>query len=163
MEFDAFYRASYERVHSAMSLAFGDRSLSEDITQEAFYRALRRWPKVSKLDHPEAWTMVVALNCGRDVTRRRRRHQDKAQLVASASAASGGEADIDDRLAVIDLLTSVTDRQREVIVLRYLCQLSVPEIAGVLKRAEGTVKATLHVALRRAASRSKGDAYVDDR
>jgi RNA polymerase sigma-70 factor, ECF subfamily len=163
MEFDAFYRASYERVYRAMSLAFGDHSLSEDITQEAFYRALRRWPKVSKLDHPEAWTMVVALNCGRDATRRRRRHQDKAQLVAGAGAANGGEAGIDDRLVVVDLLTSVTDRQREVIVLRYICQLSVPEIAGLLNCAEGTVKATLHVALRRAASRSKGDAFVDDR
>jgi RNA polymerase sigma factor (sigma-70 family) len=163
MEFDAFYRANYERVHRAMTLAFRDQSLGEDITQEAFYRALRRWPKVSKLDHPEAWTMVVALNCGRDATRRRRRHEDKVQLVGRESAASAGEADIDDRLAVVDLLTSVTDRQREIIVLRYICQLSVPEIAGLLKCAEGTVKATLHVALRRAASQSKGDTYVDDR
>jgi predicted RNA polymerase sigma factor len=68
MEFDAFYRSSYERVHRAMALAFRDDSLAEDVTQEAFYRALRRWPKVSKLDHPEAWTMVVALNCGRGAT-----------------------------------------------------------------------------------------------
>jgi RNA polymerase sigma-70 factor (ECF subfamily) len=169
MEFDAFYRANYERVRRAMVLAFRDPALGEDVTQEAFYRALRRWPKVSKLDHPEAWTMLVALNCGRDAARRRRHQADKAQLVAGGGAGagsgteSGGEAGIDDRLAIVDLLASVTDRQKEVIVLRYICQLSVPEIAGLLKCAEGTVKATLHVALRRAASRSKGDAYVDDR
>jgi RNA polymerase sigma-70 factor (ECF subfamily) len=145
-----------------MALAFRDYSLAEDITQEAFYRALRRWPKVSKLDHPEAWTMVVALNCGRDAARRRRQ-KDQVQVVGGPGVDSSGEAGIDDRLAVVELLASVTDRQREVIVLRYICQLSVPEIAGVLKCAEGTVKATLHVALRRAASRSKGNAYVDDR
>jgi RNA polymerase sigma-70 factor, ECF subfamily len=163
MEFDAFYRSSYERVHRAMALAFRDDSLAEDVTQEAFYRALRRWPKVSKLDHPEAWTMVVALNCGRDAARRSRRQKDQVQVVGGPGVDSSGEAGIDDRLAVVDLLASVTDRQREVIVLRYICQLRVPEIAVVLKCAEGTIKATLHVALRRAASRSKGNAYVDDR
>jgi RNA polymerase sigma-70 factor (ECF subfamily) len=163
MEFDAFYRANYERIHRAMVLSFRDPSLGEEITQEAFYRALRRWPKVSKLDHPEAWTMVVALNCGRDAARQRRRHADRTQRVGTAGAESGGEAGVDDRLAVIDLLTSVTDRQREIIVLRYISQLSVPEIAALLQCAEGTVKATLHAALRRAASQSKGAVYVDDR
>ena len=58
-------------IRRAMVLSFRDPTLGEDIAQEAFYRTLRRWPKVSKLDHPEAWTMVVALNCGRDVARRR--------------------------------------------------------------------------------------------
>jgi RNA polymerase sigma-70 factor, ECF subfamily len=163
MEFDAFYRANYERVRRAMTLAFRDPSLGEDITQEAFYRALRRWPRVSKLDHPDAWTMVVALNCGRDAARRHRRQADKTERVEEARIESGGEAGIDDRLAIVDLLAAVTDRQREIIVLRYICQLSVPEIAALLKCAEGTVKATLHVALRSAASQSKGDAYVDDR
>jgi RNA polymerase sigma-70 factor, ECF subfamily len=163
MEFDEFYRGNYERIRRAMALSFRDPAMGEEITQEAFYRALRRWPKVSKLEHPDAWTMLVALNCGKDVSRRRRRHEDKALLVASTGTEAGGEAGVDDRLAIVGLLASVTDRQREILILRYICQLSVPEIAKLLNRAEGTVKATLHVALRSAASQSKGNTYVDDR
>ena len=79
--------------------------------------------------------MVVALNCGRDVARRRRRQSEKAPWLERTEMASGGEAGIDDRLAVVDLLASVTDRQREIIVLRYICQLRVPEIAALLQCA----------------------------
>jgi RNA polymerase sigma-70 factor (ECF subfamily) len=163
MEFDEFYRANYEHICRAMTLSFRDPTIGEEITQEAFYRALRRWPKVSKLDHPGAWTIVVALNCGRDLSRRRRIQEDKARLVARTESESGGEAGVDDRLAIVGLLGSVTDRQREILVLRYISQLSVPEIAQLLKLAEGTVKATLHVALRGAAAQSRGNAYVEDR
>jgi RNA polymerase sigma-70 factor (ECF subfamily) len=162
MEFDEFYRRHYERIRRAMALSFRDPAVGEEITQEAFYRALRRWPKVSKLDHPDAWTMLVALNCGRDASRRRRRLEDKAPLVARDGTEGGGEAGVDDRLTIIGLLALVTDRQREILILRYICQLSVPEIAKLLNRADGTVKATLHAALRSAAQ-SKGNEYVDDR
>jgi RNA polymerase sigma-70 factor (ECF subfamily) len=163
MEFDEFYRANYEHIRRSMVLSFRDAAIGEEITQEAFYRALRRWPKVSRLDHPAAWTMLVALNCGRDASRRRRRQEERAGLMAKTGTESGGEANVDDRMAIVDLLDSVTHRQREILVLRYICQLSVPEIAKLLNRAEGTIKSTLHVALRSAAAQSKGIAYVEDR
>jgi RNA polymerase sigma-70 factor (ECF subfamily) len=163
MEFDAFYRASYEHVRRAMALSFRDPAIGEEVAQEAFYRALRRWPKVSKLDHPEAWTMVVALNCGRDAARRKRRREERAGGKQRIGIAGDGEAGVDDRLAIVGLLDSVTHRQKEILVLRYICQLSVPEIAKLLNRAEGTIKATLHVALRSAASQPEGIAYVEDR
>jgi DNA-directed RNA polymerase specialized sigma24 family protein len=47
-------------------------------------------------------------------------------------------------------------------VLRYIAQLSVAEIAGVMKCAEGTVKSTLHAALERAGQATKGIIYADD-
>jgi RNA polymerase sigma-70 factor (ECF subfamily) len=67
MDFDSFYSENFDRIHRAMTLRFRDPSFAEEITQEAFYRALRRWSKVAKLDHPEAWTLVAALNRGRDL------------------------------------------------------------------------------------------------
>ena len=67
MDFDSFYSENFDRIHRAMTLRFRDPSFAEEITQEAFYRALRRWSKVATLDHPEAWTLVAALNRGRDL------------------------------------------------------------------------------------------------
>jgi RNA polymerase sigma-70 factor (ECF subfamily) len=162
MEFDEFYRENYSRTYRAMVLAFHDPAFAEEITQEAFYQALRRWSKVSGLRRPDAWTMVVALNRGRDGSRRRTLHQSKEALLAHSDSESNREAEVDDRMAIITLLSSVSTRQREVLVLRYVGQLSVTEIAEAMKCAEGTVKATLHAALERAAEVMKGSTYVED-
>ena len=59
---------------------------------------------------------------------------------------------VEDRMLVIELLDSLTHRQREVLVLRYVGQLSVPEIARSLNCAEGTIKSTLHMATRESIS-----------
>jgi RNA polymerase sigma-70 factor (ECF subfamily) len=163
MEFDEFYRENYSRIRRAMALGFRDSELADEITQEAFYRALRRWKRVSKLERPDAWTMVVALNLGRDNSRRDRRHRAKAPLLVRSESEDVGGQDVEDRMLVIELLESLTDRQREVLVLRYVGQLSVPEIARSLNCAEGTVKSTLHTALEKASRRAKGEERVDDR
>jgi RNA polymerase sigma-70 factor (ECF subfamily) len=163
MEFDSFYLENYERTYRAMILTFRDPPLAEDITQEAFYRALRRWKKVSRLDRPDAWVMVVALNRGRDFQRRRRSGNAKAHLLAVEQTTKADETLIDDRTAVSELLLSVSQRQREALVLRYIVQLTVPEIAVAMGCAEGTVKSTLHTAVTNAAKGTKGWTHVSDR
>jgi len=51
---------------------------------------------------------------------------------------------------VTELLERPRDRQREALLLRYVSQLTIPEIAKVMGCAEGTVKATLHAAISKA-------------
>jgi len=155
VDFDSFYSASYDRVRRAMTLAFRDPALAEEITQEAFFQTLKRWPKVSVLDHPEGWTMVVALNKGRDFHRRRARHEAKQALLVHQPDAQSGERHVEDRMMVSTLLEGIPDRQRQALLLRYITQLTIPEIAVVMGCAEGTVKATLHAALAKASLQSK--------
>ena len=65
-------------------------------------------------------------------------------------------------MMVATLLEGVSDRQREALLLRYITQLTIPEIAAVMGCAEGTVKATLHAALANASHLSKGATHVTD-
>ena len=163
MEFDTYYSASYDRVRRAMVLTFRDFALAEEITQEAFFQTLRKWPKVSFLDHPEGWTMIVALNIGRDLHRRRVRHEAKQpNLVIQQSSNLSGEALVEDRMMIESLLEGVSSRQREALLLRYISQLTIPEIAVAMGCAEGTVKATLHTALATASHLAKGAAHDTD-
>jgi RNA polymerase sigma-70 factor, ECF subfamily len=162
MDFDTYYSASYERVRCAMVLTFRDPALAEEITQEAFFQTLRRWPKVSLLDHPEGWTMVVALNKGRDLHRGRVRQDAKKPLLVDDLAGQSSETRVEDRMLVTSLLEGVSERQRQALLLRYISQLTIPEIAVVMGCAEGTVKATLHAALARASQQAKGATHVAD-
>ncbi len=162
MDFDTYYSASYERVRRAMALAFRDPALAEEITQEAFFQTLRRWPKISLLDRPEGWTMIVALNKGRDLHRRQVRQEAKQPLLVQRPTNQSGENRVDDQMMVATLLERVSNRQREALLLRYITQLTIPEIAVVMGCAEGTVKATLHAALAIASHLAKDTTYVTD-
>jgi RNA polymerase sigma factor (sigma-70 family) len=162
MDFDTYYAASYERVRRAMALTFRDPTLAEEIAQEAFFQTLRKWSKVSLLDHPEGWTMIVALNKGRDIYRRRIRQEARQSIVVERSTRYSGEDRVEDRMLVASLLEGVSDRQREALLLRYISQLTIPEIAVVMGCAEGTVKATLHAALANASHLLKGATHVPD-
>jgi RNA polymerase sigma-70 factor (ECF subfamily) len=145
-----------------MTLTFRDPDLAEEIAQEAFYQTLRRWKKVSLLEHPEGWTMMVALNKGRDLHRRRVRQEAKKSLLVQSTVTGSSETRVDARLSVTELLRGLSNRQREALLLRYITQLTVPEIAKVMDCAEGTVKATLHDALAKASLQAKDTAYVID-
>ena len=83
--------------------------------------------------------------------------------MARDDSQASSESDVDDRMEIADLLSRVSERQRQVLVLRYIGQLSVSEIAETLHCAEGTVKSTLHSALARTAAKEKeGCTHVGD-
>jgi RNA polymerase sigma-70 factor, ECF subfamily len=143
--FDEFYATHYDDLARTLTIALGDRSVAEEAAQEALTRALRRWRQVRALDRPAAWLYVVAMNHVRDGRRRERREPRGAGgLETAASDPSGG---VTTALTVRDAITTLPPRQREAVVLRYLADLALADVADAMGCALGTVKATLHQAL----------------
>ena len=143
-EFGRFFEEHYGQVVRSLTLAFGDRTIAEDAAQGAFERAYRKWKSVSQLDRPATWIYVVAL---RDA-RRGQRRPDDPESDLSPSEVTFEEAAVTS-VAVHELLERLPFRQRTAVILRYLVGLRVTEIAEAMGCADGTVKATLHSALRR--------------
>jgi RNA polymerase sigma-70 factor, ECF subfamily len=143
-DFEAFFDEQYGAVLRTVALAVGDRARAEEATQEAFARAYRRWRRVSRMSRPAAWVHVVAINVERNRWRRDRRTELPPAPDTIADAADATVA----RVVVAELLDRLPPRQRAAVVLRYLGDLTVPEIADALGCAPGTVKSNLHDALR---------------
>ena len=143
-DFEAFFDQHYGTTLRAVSLTIGNSERAEDLTQEAFARAFRRWSSVSKLERPVAWVYVVALNAERKRWRRERQARER-EPPGSVPDVAGG---VLSTIVVRDALDRLPPRQRAAVVLRYLGDLTVADIADVMGCAEGTVKATLHQALR---------------
>jgi RNA polymerase sigma-70 factor (ECF subfamily) len=145
-DFEDFFGQCYGSVVRAVAMAVGDRGRAEDLAQEAFARAFRRWRVVSVMERPVTWVYVVALNAERKRWRREEgvlSYDDQSEMVDDDLA--GG---VTTAVVVKDALARLAPRQRCAVTLRYLADLQIAEVAEVMACAEGTVKATLHQALR---------------
>jgi RNA polymerase sigma-70 factor, ECF subfamily len=151
-DFEEFYRASYGRVVAVVAAVLGDRHEAEEAAQEAFARALARWPRLSQYDLPEAWIRRVALRIAIDSGRRRRSAVSVSGRLRSLAARRAGEPEPTDSLALSATGRAIMRlplREREVLVLHYVADLSVQQIATDLGLPAGTVKARLAAGRRR--------------
>ena len=127
----------------------GDRGRAEDAAQEALVRVYQRW---SRVEDPLAYARRVVVNATRDDWRRAERatraHDDAGRLARFAEV-DDVEALFVERDALLAALAALPHRQRAVIVLRYLNELTEAETATVLEISVGTVKSQAFDALAR--------------
>jgi RNA polymerase sigma-70 factor (sigma-E family) len=136
--FDALFAAA-RRI--AMRLV-GNGAEADDVAAEALARAYARWPKVRDLDYRDAWVMRVTANVALDVLRRARRPLP----LPTVSDFDPADAAIT-RIALAQALRRLPRRQRDVVVLRYLADLSEADVAESLGVSAGTVKQHAHRAV----------------
>ena len=138
-----------------------DATTAEDVAQDAFvraYRALKRYPpaRVREL-RLRPWLARISLNAARNEIRGRKQHDDLEDEAASMKDSAAGPLNIaernDERRMWARLLAQLPDRYRIAVGLRYVDDLSYPELAETLDRPLGTVKSDVHrgTALLRAA------------
>ena len=143
--FDEFFDANYTPVVRGLTLALGDRARAEDVAQEAFARAVRKWSKVRAMERPVGWVYVVAMNAARRGARRQAREHAVVEAPTAPAGDIGGT--VSTRVALREAVETLPRRQREAIALRYFADLSIDETAAAMKCAPGTVKSAVHAAL----------------
>jgi RNA polymerase sigma-70 factor (sigma-E family) len=145
-DFAAFVTASSRRLLHAADLLTGDRSRAEDLVQHALTRTYVRWPALRD-GNPEAYTRKIVFHAYLDWWRRLRWRELPERPDDEAALLPDHATDVARRDAVHRALTSLTRRERAVVVLRFWYDLPEAQIAGELGVAPGTVKSTLSRAL----------------
>jgi len=139
-EFVDFYTASFQRLVGQLYAMIGDQSEAQDAVQEAFVRAWAHRGKISRNQAPEAWVRVTAWRIAASRWRRVREGIRLGSLAARPESVAGPTPD---RIAFMDALRKVPAEQRRALVLYYLCDLTVEQIATETGARAGTVKARL--------------------
>jgi len=142
-EFDELFRHEYPLVVGSLSLVLGDRSAAEDVAQDAFAQLLLHWRKVSRYERPGAWVRRVALRMALRWRTRRAAETRALRLVDAPAARPAPDPDL------LRALRELPAIQRAAVVLHYLEDRPVAEVADLLGCAEGTAKTHLHRARRR--------------
>src|SRR5690242_11674414 len=156
--FTAWYRSEHPRLLATMTIVTRDLEAAQDVTAEAFARALAAWPRVSGMDSPTGWTYRVALNLAR---RRFRRAALEERLLRRVAPADGDPFPAEHAIELWDAVRALPPRAREAIALRYTAGLSEAEVAAAMKVAVGTASATLASA-RRALAAALADAPEEE-
>lgn len=138
--FEEVFERLFTRAYHVAWRILGHSGEAEDVAAEALARTLDHWKKVRSMAAPQGWVVRVATNLAIDAFRRRRWVDDRVVDLAGPEATAVPGDDTDIRVDVHDLLRKLPQRQREVLTLRYLADLSEAETAAVLGIAQGTVK-----------------------
>ena len=140
-DFESFYQSEYRAVVGLAYVLSGKAGAAEDLTQDAFTEAHRRWADISQYDNPGAWVRRVLVNKASSRTRR---------LVAETKAMTkiGGRraevAELHERSEEIwAAVRSLPARQAQAVALHYWEDLTINQIADVLDCGPETVKTHL--------------------
>ena len=151
-----------ERYHGPLlgylyRLTYGDGPLAEDLVQEAFFRALRQIDQYRYPQRFKPWLYAIATNLARDHYKRLSTRQTRVMTDAmyeypdsNPGRSPEAVALVQDEVAQVkSVLTALPDHQREVVLLRYIEEMSLAEISETLSVPVGTVKSRLSLGLKR--------------
>jgi RNA polymerase sigma-70 factor (ECF subfamily) len=149
LDLEALYRDARDDVFAYVATLLGDAAAAEDVTAQAFERAIRRRRTYdARRGTPRAWLFGIARHAALDELRKRKR---RATLAADLPADLPGPDDEADaalqRAAVRDALARLAPRDREVIALKFHAGLDNAELAAVLGVSVSNAGTRLHRAM----------------
>jgi RNA polymerase sigma-70 factor, ECF subfamily len=128
----------------------GDEDLALDTLQQAWLRAVQTVRRLERPEHIRAWLYQIVRGLAVDQLRKRDSVQRLEQEYAEQQPEASADATFDreEAAAVHRALDQLQPRLREVMVLHFLEDLPIAEVAMIVACPEGTVKSRLHHAKR---------------
>lgn len=140
---EELFAANYPKLAGWVRRLVNDDETAHEIASEAFVRLLSRWTSLRKLDNPQSYLFMIATNLVRDHWRKTERER-RAMRSVTAGAEREPVLDPSQDVDVRSLIQDLPPRLRDPFLLHYYAGFGLREIALLLRRPEGTIKADLH-------------------
>lgn len=146
MDFEKLYEAYYMQVYSYVMTLAGNRDLAEEITQNAFFKALSSQKSYRGTAGVLTWICSIAKNLYMDEMRRKR-HIAPQEGKTEIEAGENMERDIlraDSAYQIHCILHRLEEPYKEVFQLRVFGELSFQKIASIFGKTENWARVTYH-------------------
>jgi RNA polymerase sigma-70 factor (ECF subfamily) len=139
----------YERPVRAVALdVLGDYHSATDVSQDAFIKA---YEQLAVLRKPEAfgpWLMKITRRCALNSARRKPKETQLEPKIAAATESPNGQLD-EEKQRLLAAIVKLPKSEKQVVMLRYLGDNSVKDVADIVGRSVGTVTKQLSRAHKR--------------
>jgi RNA polymerase sigma-70 factor (sigma-E family) len=149
-DFVAYVQARLPRWRRVAAQLAGDAHRGDDLVQQAITRLYTKWARASQSANLDAYVYRILVRAFLDESRLR--WAGVRLGGAPTEVAAPSPVDVESRILLRQALATLPPRQRAAVVLRYLADRSVDEVAEILRVSPGTVKSQTHdglAALRR--------------
>lgn len=155
--FAELYELHFERVYAYVARRVQDRAETEDLTSEAFHHALANLKRFEWRGIPfSAWLYRIAANLISDRWQRSGREITDEEQIAAAQVSPAEIEEVDRRATLFRLVEGLPSEQQRVVVLRFVEQKSIKEVAKAIRKTEGAVKQLQFRALTTLRARMEG-------
>ena len=156
--FADLYERNFERVYSYIVKRVQNRAESEDLTADVFHHALANLKRFEWRGIPFAvWLFRIAANVIADRWQRSRREfTNDSAIIESAQVSAAEIEEVERRATLFRLVETLPAEQKRVVVLRFVEQKSIKEVASAIRKTEGAVKQLQFRALSTLKARMEG-------
>ena len=155
--FAELYENNFARVYAYIVRRVENRTETEDLTSEVFHHALANLKRYEWRGIPfSAWLYRIAANLISDRWQRWGREVCDDASLESAQASPVEITEIEQRATIFRLVDTLPPEQKRVVVLRFVEQKSIKEVAKAIRKTEGAVKQLQFRAITNLRSRLEG-------
>ena len=155
--FADLYELNFERVYAYIVKRVRDRADTEDLTAEVFQQALANLKRFEWRGIPfAAWLYRIAANLISDRRQHSGREVADDSEIESAQASAGEIEEVERRATLFRLVETLPPEQKRVVILRFVQEKSIKEVAREIRKSEGAVKQLQFRALSSLRARMEG-------
>lgn len=138
---DELYRVAYLYVKNAED--------ARDVVSETAYRCFKGIKKLENGEYFRTWAVKTAINCSLDLLRKNRKTVPLEDFCSIEDERPSPESSAEAGDTLRRLLNLLDEREKSVILMKYLYEMSFPEISKALGLPLGTVKTILYRAMQK--------------
>ena len=135
--------SSYEKLYRLAFSYMKNEQDAMDVVQESVYKAMKNAGQVKDEKYIKTWLWRITINTAVDATRK------QSKFVSDEQVAEEGREDHYEDMDVLNALETLDERERTVIILKYVEEWTIGDIAAMLKENPNTVKSILYRSLKK--------------
>lgn len=144
MDFDGLYNVYYMKVYSYVMTIVKSAHMAEEVTQQAFYKALNSPSRFEGRSDEFTWLCAIAKNAALDEIKKQSRHEPLTEDIPYAKSIEQTAEDDELTLKIHQLLHNMEEPYKEVFQLRVFGELSFAKIGLIFGKTENWARVTYH-------------------